>query len=52
MKPVDSDDPIRDAHTAIIAVIGELRAMGVTPPMALHRAAHALAWSLAQQEAG
>ena len=52
MKTIDSNDPVREAHAAIIAVIGELRTMGVAVPMALHRAAHALAWTLAQRDPG
>lgn len=44
-----ADDPLKDAHTAIIAAIAELRAIGVPVPIALHRAAHALAYAIAQR---
>ncbi len=44
-----ADDPLKDAHTAIIAAVAELRAIGVPVPIALHRAAHALAYAIAQR---
>lgn len=44
-----SDDPLRDAHAAIVRAIAELKAAGVPVPIALHRAAHALACALAER---
>jgi hypothetical protein len=46
-KPT-ADDPLRDAHTAIQQAIADLRELGVPVPMALYRAAHALAHTIAQ----
>jgi hypothetical protein len=39
------DDPLREAHAAIVRAIAELRALGVAVPIALHQAAHALAYA-------
>jgi hypothetical protein len=39
------DDPLRGAHAAIVRAIAELRALGVAVPIALHQAAHALAYA-------
>jgi hypothetical protein len=36
------DDPLADAHAALLRAIAELRALGITPPIALHQAVHAL----------
>jgi hypothetical protein len=41
-----NDAEIREAHAAIVRAIAELRALGVAVPIALHQAAHALAYSL------
>jgi hypothetical protein len=38
-------EEIRDAHAALVKAIAELRALGVAVPMALHQAAHALAYA-------
>jgi hypothetical protein len=38
-------EEIRDAHAAIVRAIAELRALGVAVPIALHQAAHALAYA-------
>jgi hypothetical protein len=46
MPKAGADDPIRDAHAAIVQAIADLKAIGVPVPMALHRACHALAWAL------
>ena len=46
MPKAGADDPIRDAHAAIVQAIVDLKAIGVPVPIALHRAAHALAWAL------
>jgi uncharacterized linocin/CFP29 family protein len=45
-----TDDPIREAHAAIVKAIADLRAAGIEVPMALHRAAHALAHALRERE--
>jgi hypothetical protein len=37
-----ADDPLKDAHTRIVAAIAELRQMGVPVPLALLRAVEAL----------
>jgi hypothetical protein len=42
---VADDAEIREAHAAIVRAIAELRALGVAVPIALHQAAHALAWA-------
>jgi hypothetical protein len=42
-------DAVRDAHAAIVAAIADLRRMGISVPMALHRAAHALAYAIAER---
>jgi hypothetical protein len=39
------DDPLREAHAAIVRAIAELRALGVAVPIALHQAAHALTYA-------
>ena len=39
------DDPIRDAHEHVKQAIAELKAAGVTVPIALHKAAHALSYA-------
>jgi len=40
------NDALRDAHTAIVQAIADLKAIGVPVPIALHKACHALAWAL------
>ena len=40
------DDPLRDAHTALVRSIAELKAAGVAVPVSLYLAAHALAYAL------
>jgi hypothetical protein len=40
-----ADDPLGDARKAILEAIAELRAARIPVPMALHRAAHALAYA-------
>ncbi len=37
------DDPIRDAHAAIVQAIADLQSAGFVVPISLHLAAHALA---------
>ena len=49
MPKAGADDPIRDAHAAIVQAIADLKAIGVPVPMALHRACHALAWASASR---
>jgi hypothetical protein len=44
-----ADDPLSDVHAALLRVIAELREMGITPPMSLHRAVHALTYARAQR---
>jgi uncharacterized linocin/CFP29 family protein len=44
-----ADDPLRDAHEAIVRAIAELRAAGIAAPMSLHRAAHALTYALGER---
>jgi hypothetical protein len=39
MPKAGADDPIRDAHAAIVQAIADLKAIGVPVPMALHRLA-------------
>jgi hypothetical protein len=46
-----ADDPLGDVHAASLRVIAELREMGITPPISLHRAMHALTYARAQQRA-
>jgi hypothetical protein len=43
------DAALADAHAAILQAISDLRAMGVTPPISLHRAAHALSYTTASR---
>jgi hypothetical protein len=42
-----TDNPTRDAKENIEKAIAELRAMGVTVPIALFRAAHAISYAVA-----
>jgi hypothetical protein len=44
-----ADDPLRDAHEAIVRAIADLRALGITVPISLHRAAHALSYAIAER---
>jgi len=46
-----ADDPLGDVHAALVRVVAELREMGITPPISLHRAMHALTYARAQQRA-
>ena len=46
-----ADDPLREVHAALLRVIAELREMGITPPISLHRAMHALTYARARQRA-
>jgi len=48
-KPMP-DDPLRDAHIGIGKAIAELRAIGVTVPVTLHRAMHALTYARAERD--
>jgi hypothetical protein len=41
----EADDPLADVHTALLRTIAELRAIGITPPIALHQALHALTYA-------
>jgi hypothetical protein len=43
------DDPLADAHAALLRAISELRAAGITPPIALHQAVHALTYARARR---
>ncbi len=43
----DDDDPLRDAHISIGKAIAELRAIGVTVPVTLYLAMHALTYARA-----
>jgi hypothetical protein len=45
----DTDDPLRDAHVSIGKAIAELRAIGVTVPVTLYLAMHALAYALGER---
>jgi hypothetical protein len=42
-----TDNPVQDAKANIEKAIAELRAMGVTVPTALFRAAHAISYAVA-----
>lgn len=42
-----ADDPLADAHAALLRAIAELRALGITVPIALHQAVHALTYARA-----
>jgi hypothetical protein len=42
-------DPLSDVHAALLRVIAELREMGITPPISLHQAMHALTYARAQR---
>jgi hypothetical protein len=44
------DDPLRDAHIAIGKAIAELKAIGVTVPVTLHLAMHALTYARAERD--
>jgi hypothetical protein len=44
-----ADDPLRDVHEALRQTVAELRAAGITPPLTLHRAIHALTYARAKQ---
>lgn len=46
-----TDDPLADVHAALLRVIAELRAAGITPPIALHQVIHALTWARRAQRA-
>jgi len=43
-----TDDALRDAHAALRQAISDLKAAGISVPMSLYQAAHALAY--AEQE--
>jgi hypothetical protein len=43
----DDDDPLRDAHISIGKAITELKALGVTVPVTLYLAMHALTYARA-----
>jgi hypothetical protein len=43
-----ADDPLADAHAALLRAIAELRALGIAPPIALHQAVHALTYARAK----
>jgi hypothetical protein len=42
-----ADDPIADAHAALLRSITELRALGIAVPISLHQAMHALTYARA-----
>jgi hypothetical protein len=44
-----ADDPLADCHAALLRTIAELRAAGITPPIALHQAVHALTYARARR---
>ena len=46
----EADDPLKDAHEAIRQAIADLKAAGITVPIFLHRAAHPLAYEIAERE--
>jgi hypothetical protein len=43
------DDPLADAHAALLRAISELRALGVAVPISLHQAVHALTYARAKR---
>jgi hypothetical protein len=43
------DEPLADAHAALLRAIAELRALGVAVPIALHQAVHALTYARAKR---
>jgi hypothetical protein len=43
------DDPLADAHAALLRAIAELRALGVAVPISLHQAVHALTYARARR---
>jgi hypothetical protein len=43
------DDPLADAHAALLRTIAELRALGVAVPISLHQAVHALTYARARR---
>jgi hypothetical protein len=43
------DDPLRDAHISIGKAITELKALGVTVPVTLYLAMHALTYARAER---
>ena len=43
------DDPLADAHAALLRAIAELRAIGVAVPISLHQAVHALTYARARR---
>jgi hypothetical protein len=42
-----ADDPIADAHAALLRSLTELRALGIAVPISLHQAMHALTYARA-----
>jgi hypothetical protein len=42
------DDPLGDVHAALLRTVSELRAGGITVPIALHQAIHALTYARAK----
>jgi hypothetical protein len=47
--PALEDDPLADAHAALLRAIAELRAIGVAVPISLHQAVHALTYARAKR---
>ena len=47
-KPTE-DDPLADVHAALLRTIAELRAIGITVPISLHQAMHALTYARARR---
>jgi hypothetical protein len=45
----EADDPLADAHTALLGAIAELRTAGIAVPIALHKAMHALSYARARR---
>jgi hypothetical protein len=43
------DDPLADVNAALLRAIAELRAAGITVPIALHQAMHALTYARAKR---
>jgi|HubBroStandDraft_3_1064219.scaffolds.fasta_scaffold294931_2 hypothetical protein len=43
-----ADDPLADAHAALLRAIAELRVAGIAVPISLHQAVHALTYARAK----
>jgi hypothetical protein len=51
LEATSEDDPLRDAHISIGKAITELKALGVTVPVTLYLAMHALTYARAERNA-